>query len=145
MNTIWTYFLLGTLGLIVQTTIKIAVLKKQSRITNHVFSFRDYIRDDWPTIVGSLATVWIAILALDEYLPASPIITKYVKVFFAFVGFTGSSLIQAAFSFYGKKVMAIMDIKSNIADGKIPPITIDNIEGVKEIIKDKEKLDTPLN
>lgn len=145
MNVIWTYFILGMLGMILQTSIKIAVLKSQSKAANHIFSFKDYIRDDWPVILGSVATVIIAILALDEYLPLSLLISKYVKIFFVFVGYTGSSILQVVFSIYNKKLMAVIDIKTNIADGKKPPIDAGNIEGVKEIKKDKEKLDTTIN
>lgn len=140
MKIIWTYFLLGALGLLVQTCIKIAVLKTQSKAANHPFSFKEYFINDWPTILGSILTVVIAVLTLDEWLPINTLVSKYVKVFFVFVGFTGSSLIQAVFSFYSRKLTSIIDIKTNIADGVNPPINISNIEGVKSIIEDNKTI-----
>lgn len=145
MSNIWIYFILGMLGLLLQTSIKITVLKQQSKVANHIFSFKEYLINDWPVILGSIVTVVIAILALDEYLPLNSLIGKYVKIFFAFVGYTGSSLLQVAFSMYNKKLMALIDIKTNIADGKKPPVDAGNIEGVEEIKKDKEKLDNTTN
>ena len=39
------------------------------------------------------------------------------------------------FSATSKKILAIMNIKSNIADGVHPPVTPENIEAISEVEK----------
>lgn len=142
MNIIWTYILLGTCGIIFQTCIKIKGLIDLSKTSNHIFSFKEYIKSDWITILSSMITVGIAIMTLDEWLPLNAMISSHIKIFFVFLGYTGSSIIQFAFSFYNRKLMAIIDIKTNIADKISPAIDAGNLEGVEPIEKDKAKLST---
>lgn len=134
------YFIAGALGVILQLCIKIPILKSQSEKANHPFSFKEYLANDWYTILGSFVSVGILIVCIDELLAVKPELEKYIKWLFVFVGFTGSSIIQSIFSITSKKIMAIIDIKTNIADGIQPPVDSGNVEGVKEIAKDKAEL-----
>lgn len=133
-----TYFLAGAMGICLNILFKIQDLKKQSKIANHKFSLSDYFSDDWTTITISFVVVGIAIFTIKELLVAKPELEKHVKWFFIFVGYSGSSLIQAVLSAYTKKVAAIIDIKTNIADGITPAVDATNEEGKKEILKDRE-------
>lgn len=135
------YLLAGSLGVLLQICLKVNALKVQSKVANHSFSFKDYFRDDVFTILGSFITVIIGVICLDEIIGLNAGIEKYVKWFFVFVGFTGSSIIQSAFSVTSKKIQAIIDVKTNIADGVKPAVDATNIEGAKEIQKDKNNTD----
>jgi hypothetical protein len=136
-NTLSSYFLAGTLGVLLQIlAVKIPSIKARYKVANREFTFKQYLTDDWYTILASFVSVGILIVGLDEILGLRPELEKYIKWLFVFVGFTGSSIIQTVLSVANKKVMSIIDVKTNIADGIIPPVTEGNIEGAKEMMKD---------
>ena len=81
---------------------------------------------------------------IDELLAAKPSLSEYIKWFFIFVGYTGSSLIQSVLSATSKKINAIIDLKTNLADGVTPAVNATNSEAVVEIKKDEEKVDTDI-
>lgn len=139
------YFLLGGLGLLLQTLMRINSLIQKSKIANHSFSFKEYISSDWATIASALVTVAIMTYCIDELLAAHPDLVQYIKWFFVFVGFTGSTIIQSIFSSFSKKINAVINIKTNIADGVNPPVDATNVEGVREIQKDENKVNDSTN
>lgn len=135
-NTLVTYFVMGILGILFQIfAIKIPTLKSKYTAANRAFTFKEYISDDWYTILASFISVAILVFGLDEVLGLRPELEKYIKWLFVFVGFTGSSVIQAIMSVANKKIMAIIDVKTNIADGVQPPVTPSNEIGAKELQK----------
>ncbi len=130
------FFLAGGLGVILQVLLKIRQFQVRSKVANHIFTIKQYLKDDWATIIASFISVMILIVCLDELLAVTPQLVKYIKWLFVFVGFTGSSIIQAVLSVTNKKLMAIIDVKSNIADGIEPIVDKDNELGAEEIIKE---------
>ena len=135
-DTLTNYFVAGMLGILLQIfAVKIPTLKQKYKVANRDFNFLDYLKDDWSTILASVVSVAILIVGLDELLDIKPGLDKYVKWMFVFVGFTGSSIIQAALSIANKKIMSIIDIKTNIADGVEPPVNDSNAAGAKELNK----------
>lgn len=139
MSNLLSYFLAGTLGVIFQIcVIKIPKLQAQSKVANHAFSYKQYFKDDLAAIIGSFVSVFIMIVCIDELLQVKPELSKYIKWLFVFVGFTGSSIIQAVLSVTSNKIMKIIDVKTNIADGVTPPVNATNVEGAKEIAKDEK-------
>ena len=145
MNPLVSYFLGGSLGVLLQILLKIQQLKKQSKIANHIFSFKEYFSDDWISILTSFVSVGVAIYTMDELINAKPQLAEYIKWFFIFVGFSGSSLIQSVLSVTAKKIDSIIDIKTNIADDIHPAVDASNIEGQKEIVKDEKQVSDELN
>jgi hypothetical protein len=110
--------LLGLLGVIVQTLIKISTLQKQSKLANHPFNISDYFSNDWAIIVLNIVAVVVALIAFDELTTYYPVVLKVVKWFFFFLGYTGSSLLNFFLSKTQKIVDNVIDTKSNIADNK---------------------------
>lgn len=135
MNTQLIYFLSGTLGVLLQIILNISSLKKKAAAANMQFVFKNYLKDDWPTIAGSFLTVCIFIIILPDLLSIRPETIKYLRIMFAFVGYTGSSVVQLLFSATSKKILNIIDLKTNIADGVQPPVTDKNKEAIPEVIK----------
>lgn len=132
---LWLLFAIGSLGALLQILGKIQALKIRSKAANHSFTFKDYFTDDWPAILASFVSVAIAVLCVNELLKIKPALGDYIKWFFVFIGYTGSSLVQAVLSVTGKKLLAVIDIKTNVADGVTPAVDATNIEGLKEIEK----------
>lgn len=138
MTPLLSYLLAGTLGVFFHIfVIKIPSLRDKSKRANHPFTFKDYLADDWHSIAGSFISIGILIIGLKEVLALKPEFANYITWIFVFVGFTGSSLIQSIFSIANKKIMQVIDVKTNIADGIEPPVTEDNAEGAKEILKEE--------
>lgn len=133
------YFLGGSIGVALQILFKIQSLKSRSKLANHSFSLKEYFNDDWVTILTSFVCIGAAVYVIDEFIKKTPELVDYIKWFFIFVGYSGSSVIQSVLSVTSKKINSIIDIKSNIADGIKPAVNPTNIEGVQEIKKDEEK------
>lgn len=130
------YFIAGVIGIWINVfVVKIPKLQVLSKAANHPFSFKEYFKDDWPAIVGSNLTVLAFIWGWGEIVGYKPALANYGILIFLFVGFTGGSLALAGFSVASKKLAAIIDVKSNIADGIQPPVNASNVEGAKEIQK----------
>ena len=129
------YLLLGSIGVLLQILLKIKDLKTKYDVANINFVFAKYLRDDWPAIAGSFATVILAVLILPEIQAVKPEAMKFARIGFAFIGFTGSSVVQMFFSATSKKILAVIDLKTNIADGVVPPVTPENVEAIPEVEK----------
>jgi hypothetical protein len=111
--------LIGLLGIIFQTLIKLSMLKKQSTLANHPFKAADYFKDDWITILLNIITLAVAIIAMDELVKYQPKVLPFIKWFFFFIGYTGSSLLNFFLSKTQNTINKIIDVKSNIADDKV--------------------------
>lgn len=110
--------LLGLLGISFQTLIKISTLKKQAQLTNHKFNVIDYFNNDWPTVCLNLITLAVAVIAMDELVKYQPKVLPFIKWFFFFIGYTGSSLLNYFLSKSQNLINNVIDQKSNIADSK---------------------------
>lgn len=134
METLY-YLLAGILGVLLQVTLNVKSLKKNASAANMQFIFKKYLNDDWPTIIGSFITIFLFALFLPEIVSIKPEALNFARIGFAFIGFTGSSVIQMLFSATSKKILSIIDLKTNIADGTVPPVTPENIKAVSEVAK----------
>jgi hypothetical protein len=115
-----TCFIAGMLGIFAHVIfVKLPALKAASKAGNVKFSVLGYFLDDWLTLAGSLLTVVILIYILDEVVTWQPIVAKWVKWCFIFVGYTGDSIIQQAFGKTADCINKVIDQKTDIADGKV--------------------------
>lgn len=124
----------GVLGILFHVfVIKVASAKIKSKVANIEFSFTQYIKDEWVVLLGNFICVCMLIVGLDELIGLKPSLAKIVKWLFFFVGISGSSVFMFAFSVADKKIRNVIDIKTNIADGVVPPVTQDNKSGLNTI------------
>lgn len=131
------YLIPGILGIMFHVfVIKVASAKIKSKAANLQFSFGQYLKDEWVVLIGNLICVCMLIVGLDELIGIKPSIAKIVKWLFFFVGISGSSIFMFAFSVADRKIRKVIDIKTNIADGIIPPVNKENREGV-QVIRDE--------
>jgi hypothetical protein len=122
LNTYLLCFLTGLLGIFFHlVTVKIPSVKKQSLAANLPFTYLGYLKDDALPIISSLCSVLILLLILDELIAFKPAVLPFVKVGFAFVGFTGSSILLSLFSRVSAQINRAVDWKTDVADGKIKP------------------------
>lgn len=110
--------LLGLIGIAFQTLIKIRKLQEQSRLSNSPFRVRDYFINDWVTIVLNFLTLGVAVFAVDEIINYKPNVLPFIKWFFFFIGYTGSSLLNSLLSKTQTGINKVIDVKTDIADNK---------------------------
>lgn len=114
--------LLGILGVAFHIfAIKAPQAKVRAEAANLSFSFGNYLRSDILAIIASVITVIIMVFLLDEIIGYNPYFIRYVKFGFVFVGYTGSSLLVTLLGRFDKTVTAVVDQKTNLADGKTNP------------------------
>lgn len=127
------------IGIAFQIVMKMISLQSRSRAANKKFSAAEYFRNDWLVIIATFITCAAFIFFLDELTSWQPFIKGWVKLMFVFVGYTGSSVLQLLLSRTAKKLEQIIDLKTNIADGIVPPVTEENKEAVPEVIKSQNE------
>jgi len=114
-------FAMGIMGAIIFILIQINKLQVRSKAANVPFSLSQYFKDDWAAIALSFATVLVSILGVDELTKYKPEILDYIKWFFLLIGYCGGSVLTALLSRANKKLLDIVDVKTNIADNVNQP------------------------
>ena len=118
MQTYLFCFLAGLSGICAHVLfIKLPELKKSSKVANRPFVLSGYFSDEWLALASSVLTILIAMLVIDEIIKWQPFVIDWLKWFFVFIGYTGSSLLQAALGKTADKINQVIDVKTNIADG----------------------------
>lgn len=109
-------FLIALLGSLLQTTFKMRSLQIKAKLANLEFSITQYFKDDWIVMSGNIITIILCLFFTDEVINIKPEVIDYLKIAFAFVGYTGSDILNRVFSVANKKLNSAIDYKTNIAD-----------------------------
>lgn len=112
-----TCFSVALIGMALQTVLKMKSLQDKARAANIAFNPGQYFRQDWLSITASILTIILFLAFLDNILKWKPAVVDYVKIGFAFVGYTGSDIASRLFGVVNKKINSVIDVKTNIADG----------------------------
>ena len=106
------------IGMVLQALLKIKAIKEKAVKNNVQFSAKDYIVDDWISHSASVTTIFLFLFFVDEFTNINASVINYVKIGFAFVGYTGSDVASRLFSVVNKRVNDSIGYKANIADIK---------------------------
>lgn len=110
---------MGVLGIIAHLLLfKIPAERKRAKAANVPFDLIIYISNDIYAIAGAFVTLAMVIIGIDEIVGYKPAVMGFIKWFFGFVGYTGSSVMVSLFGKFGNKVQQIVDVKTDIADEK---------------------------
>lgn len=109
-------FLIALIGMALQTALKMKSLQDKARAANVEFKMRQYFSNDWLSIAASMLTIFLFLLVVDNILKWKPVVVDYVKIGFAFIGYTGSDIASRLFGVLNKKINNVIDTKTNIAD-----------------------------
>lgn len=110
------YFGIGLLGMLFQILLKMQALKVLSKKANVIFKPSTYFADDWISLCLSVLTIIICIVFLPDIEKKYPAATGWFRVGFAFVGYTGASILNRIFSVANNRLNAAIDYKTTIAD-----------------------------
>jgi hypothetical protein len=128
---------LGILGVIAHSLLKYNDLKSKATAGNIVFTFKQYLTEDWVTVSLSFVCVGLWMFLFDDAAKAYPKIADYTRLSFALMGFAGSYIIQYIGSAAQKKITAIIDAKTTALDGTQKPGTDINTKTVTTLPNDE--------
>ena len=110
----------GLIGMAIHVfAVKLPGHKQKCVAGNVPFSVGGYFKADWIAIVAAFLCVLGVVYAIDEVIKAAPKVQDYLKVLMIAVGFSWSSLFIALLGRATAAVMKIIDVKTDVADGKI--------------------------
>lgn len=105
-------FAVALIGMILQALLKIKSIQDKARKANVQFSAKEYILGDWVSHCASLATIVMFLFFIDEFTNFNAKIADYLKMGFAFVGYTGSDIASRLFSVVNKRINNAIDHKT---------------------------------
>lgn len=109
-------FVVAVIGWALQTTLKMRSLQVKAKAANVQFKPTDYFKDDWLSITAAFLTIVLFLLFVSEILDWQAWVISYVKIGFAFVGYTGSDIASRLFSVVNTRINAAIDYKTTISD-----------------------------
>lgn len=119
MSEIFFYAIIGVAGVLFHSLIKLNGLVKDAQVGNVSFHpWEDYWKRDAVSIIMSLLSVGVWLLLFGEVAERYPAIKGFTRTSFFVMGALGSWAIQLGLGGAKKYIRGIVDIKTNIADGK---------------------------
>jgi hypothetical protein len=111
-----TCFAVALIGMALHTALKMKGLQDKARLANVEFKPRSYFRQDWLSLTASFLTIILFLFFIDNILKWKPAVVDFVKIGFAFVGYTGSDIASRIFGVVNKKINLAIDHKTTVAD-----------------------------
>jgi hypothetical protein len=108
-------FGVALVGMALQIVLKLKSLQDKATAANVEFNARIYFRKDWLSTIASLLTIILFLLFIDNILKWKPAIVDFLKIFFGFVGYTGSDIASRLFSVVNKQINNVIDLKTGDA------------------------------
>lgn len=109
---------MGLLGMLWHTLQGAQKQRKRAKAANTPFAFGAFLKDQALALASTIVALIIIIFLFDELADFKPVVWKAVKFFMTLVGFCGNSLLSAALGGAEKKLLKVIDKKTDIADGK---------------------------
>ncbi len=113
-----TYFFCGLLGISIMVLVKLRALKERSKIANTEFSVISYFKDDLITLLLALVSLLVLLIGGKYIAKYKPDWSDWLWLLFVLWGYAGTSILLAFFSKAEAKINRVIDIKTDIADGK---------------------------
>lgn len=105
-------FGVALVGMALQIVLKLKSLQDKATAANVEFNVGIYFRKDWLSTIASLLTIILFLLFIDNILKWKPAIVDFLKIFFGFVGYTGSDIASRLFSVVNKQINNVIDFKT---------------------------------
>jgi hypothetical protein len=114
--------LAGLLGMLIYIfLVKIPAIQQRAEKANTEVSFGTFFGKDYPSLIGSFLVVIVYIFVVDEIQTYSETLATFKKLLGVFIGYCGSSVLLRAFGRTEKLLLKVIDRKTDLADGKLPP------------------------
>lgn len=113
-------FLIGLIGVAFQIIFKIRSLIEKATVGNIRFNWKDYFKQDMFSIILSLLSIVLAEFFIRDtlmYVENHTLAMPLIKLTFATLGYAGADISSRLFGRASKMLNAIIDKKTNVADG----------------------------
>jgi hypothetical protein len=111
-----TLFAVAIVGMALHTALKLKGLQDKARLANVEFKVVQYFKNDWLSITASVLTVVLCLFLTENILAWKPQAASYLKIGYAFVGYTGSDIASRLFGVVNRKINTAIDYKTTVAD-----------------------------
>lgn len=91
-------------------------LQVKAKLNNVIFHPIEVVTQDWLIDIGSLISIIICLFFIDSVLKIRPDAVNYLKIFFAFIGYTGSDVLSRLFSVVNNRLNAAIGYKTKQTD-----------------------------
>ncbi len=117
------YAIAGLLGIAIHTALELKGVQKKAKVANEPFVLKDYFKEDWLSIVVSLLTLSLAIFLLGDkgVDNLEGWYKDWARLIFSAIGYMGDSIASRVFGTISNRIDKAIDVKTDIADGKIRP------------------------
>lgn len=109
-------FAVALVGMALHTALKMKGLQEKAHLANVEFKMSSYFKQDWLSITSSILTIIMFLFFIDNILQWKPQVMGFLKIGFAFVGYTGSDIASRIFGVVNKKINIAIDHKTSVAD-----------------------------
>lgn len=115
-------FIAGLFGVIIHVLVKLNSLKTKAKVGNVPFKIGDFFRDDSIALILSLVVVIASVFALGDQGVQNydHWYSNWPRLIFIAIGYSANDIATRFFGATSAKINKIIDIKTNIADGKSP-------------------------
>lgn len=100
--------------------VKIPAIQDHAKAANHPMTLGQYFQTDMNALVGSILSILLMLLWADEVVKLYPKVMPVLKIMYGTIGFMNSTLVIAWLGKASKIINEVVDIKTDIADGKRP-------------------------
>jgi len=111
-----TYFAVALIGMILQALLKIKSIQDKAKKANVQFKPIEYLKEDWVSHCASLSTIVMFMFFVEEFANIDHRVMGFMKIGFAFVGYTGSDIASRLFSVVNRRINDAIDFKTTQAD-----------------------------
>ena len=108
----------GLLGLLFSIVYKYVRINQRAKTANEKVSFKQYLSDDWGGMILNLLGVFIILVIIPDAINYNPKVGLFLSALFVLAGFGGGNIVATALSKSDKRVMKIIDRKTDVADDK---------------------------
>jgi len=102
--------------MILQMLLKAKSIQDKAKKANLEFSFREYFFDDWLSHAVSVTTIVMFLFFVTEAINFNQMVANYLKIGFAFIGYSSADIASRIFSVVNKRVNNAIDYKTTQAD-----------------------------
>lgn len=115
-------FIAGLIGILIQILVKLNSLKTKAKVGNVEFSVKEFFTNDWISIALSVVVVIASVYALGDQgiQNYDNWYAQWPRLVFIAIGYSANDVALRFFGATSGKINKVIDIKTNIADGKSP-------------------------
>lgn len=113
-----TQIVIGLLSFVFVTLTRMQSLKKYAEVANVEFVPKKYFEKEWMGITASIIPIILWLYLYPEFVKKYPFLEGFIMTSFAVMGACGTWIFQKFLGSTKKWLHGIVDVKTNIADGK---------------------------